>query len=315
MTTVTTACAPCFLRLAVLVLACAACASRQHVAILSTGRSGSTLLMELLASLPNTVYYFEPYFNFAHHDEHVSPIPIHDAAIPRMAELYDCERMIRDGRIQSITSLFACEGTAWIAETPAEVEACKSGVINIERSLSRCLSSSRMVVKATKLPWLTIKLNSTAVIPRDVKVIHLVRHPAAVLRSQYSAGWDVLYPRVGSLSALESLGVHICSEMLVTAHALEQLEPANVITVRYEDMIAQFDETMLQVLAFLDIKPTDEVLARFQHVRALSSYAGLPRHPDKTATPESAAAAVAQSEMCRYVTDLYYSAPMPHSEL
>ena len=302
------------LRLALLLLAWTACECKQHVAILSTGRSGSTLLMELLGSLPDTVFFFEPYFNFAHHDEHVSAIPINDSVIPRMSELYDCHGIMREGRLQSIMSLFACEGTSWIAETPAEVDLCMKGVINIERSLSRCLSSSRIVLKVTKLPWLMVKLNSTGVVPQDVKVIHLVRHPAAVLKSQYSAGWDVLYPRVDLLDGPASLGAHICAEMLVTANALEQLDSANVLTVRYEDIMGQFDLVMAQVLRFLEARADAGLLVKLQHARQ-GQLAGIPRRADKMLTAEEAMAAVARSDVCQYVSNQYYYKHMPHSEL
>ena len=288
------------MRLALLLILGLAAHARENVAIISTGRSGSTLLMNLLGAVPETVFLFEPYFSIAHHDMEVEELPPRSHLIPRMDHLFDCSFAQWHDQLRNVLSQFACDNTPWIAETPQEVANCRAFVFDIQRTFKRCNAAHMMVLKILKLPWLARKLETKQVIPESVKVIHLVRAPAAVLASQHAAGWvDLVKPSAG-VSPAFALAGEICSEMAANFDILQAHASDRVLVLRYEDVIHDFDASMGRVLQFVDTEPSAGLISHLASVRE-KLHANIPRYRSKVLTASAAQAIVDAQPLCRAV--------------
>ena len=292
--------------LALLLLCGAAVQARESVAIISTGRSGSTLLMNLLGAVPETVFLFEPYFSISHHDTEVEKLPARSHLIPRMEHLFDCSFAMWHDQLRNVLSQFACDNTPWLAETAQEVADCRAFVFNIQRTHKRCTSANMMVLKILKLPWLARKLETKRVIPEAALVIHLVRRPAAVLASQHAAGWVDLVKASAGVSPAFALAGEICSEMTSNTEILETHPSDRVLLIHYEELIGNFDATMKRVLQFVHVEPSVELIAHLASVRE-KLHANIPRYRGKVLTSSAAQAIVDAQPLCRPVDSQLYS--------
>ena len=305
------------------VLACCTHA-RTNIAIVATGRSGSTLLMNALAALPHSVHLFEPYFTPESMETALGHAVISAADTPSPYDLFTCSDRVYGLDSVAFLSKFACESTPWIAETAAEVAACAMTRINSTRTMQRCREASSMIIKILQLPWLARKLSPRTpvegVIPQGTRVIHLVRHPAVVLRSQYTAGWDELHyceqPSDAMTSCkespLERLAAHICTEMDEAAAVLAHYEQSHVLVLRYEELVVDYEGAMRRVLHF--VKPdqygtddTDDELLKSMVEVKLRPHAQLPSNPAKTVSIQDALAVVSGIDVCLNVLQRFYS--------
>ena len=283
---------------------------RANIAIIAAGRSGSTLLMNLLALVPKTVFYFEPYANLEGYDAQFAYVPEGDPIIPRIAQLFDCSNTITVDRLQTILTKFACEETPWIAETPEEAAQCNQLNPPIARSLQRCNDAEFILLKILRLPWLATKLGPLGIIPADTKVIHLVRHPAAVLKSQYAAGWDDFLPDHNRLqdqsSVITSLANKLCYEMAQNHAILTVYNTPEILIVRYEDLVNDYEATVRATLEFIGADADDEqLLAKLSGVKE-TRHAEIPQFQERVISIETANAAVASSLYCQKIINIFY---------
>ena len=289
--------------------------ARTDVAIISTGRAGSTLLMNALASVPESIHMFEPHFAYQVFDDNNmlvqdDGLPLH---VPRLKEFFDCSVFNDPDAAAMSMSQFSCKSSHWIAETPDEVDACLRSMINIARTKERCNNAHMMILKIIRLPWLAHKLGTSALFPPGAKVIHLVRHPAAVLKSQFAAGWDELLEARGDGQAhapkIIRLVDEICYEMTVNTAIIKEYEAStqqgHVLVVRYEDLAHDFHGVMQQILQFVGAESTDELTETLEAVRQIK-HANIPTLAVKSITDEQAAVLVSADPFCRQVIGQYY---------
>ena len=294
--------------------------ARTHIAIMGTGRSGSTLLMNALATMPRSVYLFEPYFTPESMETALGRAVISAADTPTLHDLFMCSVKVYGIESVAFLSKFACESTPWIAETSAEIAECKMTKINTTRTIQRCEAANTMIIKLLQLPWLTRKLAPLTaiedIIPRGTKVIHLVRHPAIVLRSQYAAGWDELhYCRQSDTSStceqapLQRLAQHICTQMDETSAVLSHYDQPNVLLLRYEELVVDYQGAMRRVLQFLGAEyqgAVDDLITSMQSVKQ-RPHAQLPSNPAKTISIQDAVSVVSNLAVCVDVLQRFYS--------
>eukprot|EP00042_Codosiga_hollandica_P034833 m.249856 g.249856 ORF g.249856 m.249856 type:complete len:184 (+) comp54502_c1_seq12:486-1037(+) len=112
-----------------------------------------------------------------------------------------------------------------------------------------------------------------AVLPAGVPVVHVVRHPAMILRSAVQLGWYIdpviRYTVTEPLSSpvapfhspVETYLERICRSMLDNHNIIAQHPNTPAITVRLEDIVNNFRPTMAEVLAHLNIPLSDAVSA------------------------------------------------------
>ena len=284
-----------------------------HVAIVSVGRSGSTLLMKALAAAPDSVFYFEPYYAYEVVDTRMKEVVVHTSEVPTIKELLNCDVLNNTVTTSRIISRFACNESRWLAETQTDIDACiNRGSVNLHRARSRCMSAENVVVKILNLPWLSRKLGTTSLIPAGTKILHLVRHPAAVLKSQHAAGWDgflLPHERLPGRSVLHQLASKICSEMIQNGAILDShVDQSAVRIVRYEDLTANFSSAMGGVVEFVGLESSRALTEAIAEARA-TKHADLPSFAETSITLSDAERAVSEVGVCRAAVGRFYPLP------
>ena len=275
------------------------------MAIVSVGRSGSTLLMKALASAPKSVFYFEPYYAIEVVDTRMKQVVVQTTDVPTINEIMNCNVLNSAAMTSRILTSFSCNESRWLAETQTEIDNCLAGgIINLQRAYSRCMAADNVIVKILNLPWLSRKLGTTSLIPAESKIVHLVRHPAAVLKSQFAAAWDTFllpHERTPGRSVLHQLAGKICSEMIQNAVILDShVDQSAVRIVRYEDLAADFSSTMRQIVEFVGMESSQALTEALAAVQA-AKHADLPSFMSSTITLSEAERAVSEVAICQAV--------------
>ena len=170
-----------------------------------------------------------------------------------------------------------------------------------------------MVLKILKLPWLTKHLSMSNIFPQYTKFIHLVRHPADVLKSQYASGWDDLLGVTLGENPKKKLGTDVCNEMLEIDAWFSKQAPDRVLVVKYEDLISKFDPTVRKIADYLGITITDSLMSDFRRVRE-TKFADIPRYSGRNMTSEEGRSIANRLPACRTVMDRFYPDEV-HNEL
>ena len=285
--------------------------------IVSVGRSGSTLLMKALASAPKSVFYFEPYYAIEVVDTRMKQVVVQTTDVPTIKELMNCNVLNSAAMTSRILTSFSCNESRWLAETQTEIDTCiNDSAIKLQRAYSRCMAADNVIVKILNLPWLSRKLGTTSLIPAESKIVHLVRHPAAVLKSQFAAAWDTFllpHERTPGRSVLHQLAGKICSEMIQNAVILDShVNQSAVRIVRYEDLAADFSSTMRQIVEFVGMESSQALTEALAAVQA-AKHADLPGFASSTITLAEAERAVSEVPMCRVILMKYYPSAVHRS--
>ena len=88
--------------------------------------------MNLLAAVPNTVFFMEPYFNVAEKNKQGTPVSINNQHIMRPKHLFDCSVAYDRMYLHEVISLFACKRTPWLIENDKEHKDCIKGKFNVQ---------------------------------------------------------------------------------------------------------------------------------------------------------------------------------------
>lgn len=111
-----------------------------------------------------------------------------------------------------------------------------------ETYLNQC---STALSKVSKIPRISVGLASK-LLPefRNLKIIHLLRDPRAVMNSRYKLGWT---PVPGG-------AVSLCKKMkkdYQESVKLRRLFPGRIHTVFYEDLAQTFEEAVKEIYSFI----------------------------------------------------------------
>ena len=266
--------------------------------------------MKALAAIPETVFFFEPYYALEFHDTMVKRYNITGADVPTILELQSCAYLNEDARASHILSKFACKETSWMADSPSEIDACiVNRTIDVSRTKARCVAASNVVLKVLKLPWLARKLATPNPIPVGSKVVHLVRHPAAILKSQFASGWDgLIRPEfiVPGRSGVFQLASQICYQIAQNDAILAHSDAGNVLVVKYETLTENYAMEMRRVLDFIGVGATDELLAVLEQARS-TKHADLPVYSqDHVISIEQARKVVSGVPLCQVAMQRFY---------
>ena len=261
--------------------------------------------MKALASAPKSVFYFEPYHTPQVVDTTFKDLVVRASDLPTINELMNCNVLNSAAMTSRILSQFACNESKWLAETQTEIDTCiNDGAIKLQRAYSRCMAADNVIVKILNLPWLSRKLGTTSLIPAESKIVHLVRHPAAVLKSQFAAAWDTFllpHERTPGRSVLHQLAGKICSEMIQNAVILDShADQSAVRIVRYEDLVADFSSTMRQIVEFVGMESSQALTEALAAVQA-AKHADLPGFASSAITLSEAERAVSEVAICQAV--------------
>ncbi|SVE33915.1 uncharacterized protein METZ01_LOCUS486769, partial [marine metagenome] len=209
--------------------------------LISSGRSGSTWLMDILGSLPGTRVLFEPF----HPSRGI-------AELGRLRYTY----LSPTQRNEVLQSLIENLMTGKI-RVPWIEQLNRPGSIIYNRRLIKAVRATLL------LPWLSTHFP-------DCRFILLVRHPAAVIRSQLKGNWELSSRRLRSQALIsETIDLKIfdqfgwpasgfASNLLFWAienHvAYKHAKQFGYLIVRYEDLCLNTANELSRLENYLDVR-------------------------------------------------------------
>lgn len=184
----------------------------------SVGRSGSSMFGELLAQMPNTLYFFEPLMFYQKYtSEGVTPT----TSLSIVRKIYSCAWSPVDARWASFN------GGRNLARQNGRRPVCRFG--NGTRMLSclknTCLENTNIVVKVIRMrvAWLSNLLGDGE---SSVRVVHLVRDPRGSFLSLKRQDMRQKNPREWCPAILQDLKL-----VNLTKHRF----PDSFTSIKYED--------------------------------------------------------------------------------
>ncbi|XP_064116637.1 carbohydrate sulfotransferase 1-like [Macrobrachium nipponense] len=201
----------------------------------SVGRSGSSFLGQLVAQLPNTIYFFEP----LHFLQNQSTQGVtSDNSRELLSDIFEC-------RFTEDWVRFSLGRKATLTHLEVEKECARDTGAYLDCVTKLCLSRMNKVIKVIRMrvSWVQDLLNRDA----SLKVIHIVRDPR------------------GSFASLKSLNMvqknhrEWCpkiQEDLVIAKSLESSFPKSFTSVKYEDLCSDPLGMSLRIWKFLGERNT-----------------------------------------------------------
>lgn len=205
------------------------------VLVLAYPRSGSSLVGDLVSSIPNASYFFEPLHSFpARNRQHWTN------------QLTPNKEMFTS----FILGLFSCR--------PAAMARFKRDRFIVRRSkdAGRCRETGNVVIKTIRLAALHIKrlLRHSG---NQLRIIHLTRDPRSIIASMLRApsSWK---------AHLRNGPTMVCQAVLNNRKELDQLEkeghlhPTNFFQMSYETLVQSPRASTLALLNFLGHHPTKQ---------------------------------------------------------
>lgn len=224
--------------------------------IVTSWRSGSTFLGEILSAIPETYYYYEPLmrhaarkFNSDDSERDKKEVLSHIKKLLK-CDFSDMEGYLSHARMHPFQ--FEKNRRLW--------DDCKS-LLNRDN----CFSPSFLGPYCKQFPFITMKIvRSNLEVLKDiikddmnVRILLLVRDPRPTLNSRWRKGFCIAEnaPACGSPSKL-------CDQLVRDFRAAEQLfidYPKRFMTIRYEDLALDLYEVTEKILSFFGLKFNEEV--------------------------------------------------------
>lgn len=268
----------------------------KHILLFATTRSGSSFTGQLLNQHPGIFYVFEPLYHvqqaFTNSSSRLRRTLDRRALLGAyrdlLLNLYTCELHFMENYIRPepqdhVTSaLFrrssshalcappVCPDGADAVEPPDESWCPKKcGALNLTLASMSCLSRGHVAIKTVRIPEVG-DLRTLTEDPRlDLRIVHLVRDPRAILASRIMAFseqfrawkiWNVTgrQPRYVDLSQITST----CKDMAASVETGLQ-RPAwlrgRYLLVRYEDLALSPEARATEIYQFVGLEMEDRV--------------------------------------------------------
>ncbi|XP_010881696.1 carbohydrate sulfotransferase 1 [Esox lucius] len=272
-----------------------ASASRRHILVFATTRSGSSFTGQVFNQHPGIFYVFEPLYHvqqaFTNSTSRLRRVLDRRALLGAyrdlLLNLYTCdvrflENYIRPEPQEHVTGSFfrrsssralcsppVCpeggDGASASAAPPDETWCPKKcGALNLTLASMACLSRGHVAIKTVRVPVVG-DLRTLTEDPRlDLRIVHLVRDPRAILASRMAAfseqfrAWKIWnatarQPRYVDLSQITST----CRDMAQSAEIGLQ-NPAwlrgRYLLVRYEDLALNPEEKAREIYRFVGLQ-------------------------------------------------------------
>ena len=290
----------------------------KHVALVSVPRSGSTwateLIMLAVAGHPQHYHVFpvaEPYAQLpqgpSRHGKPPKP--------PLPATFFNCSFLDDDKLLQQTFWWFACLSAPWVTADMDTWNDCYSmgkAKVHLSRfkqaAHAQCARSNTTVVKFLRLPFVItedMRPKARQLLPDDVLIVEYVRHPVDVLRSKVQG--DLLLRREGG--SVRGAARSICNQQLASHSILSWYNQSRVLTVRHEDLAADFVNAFGRISEFVGQVVTKDLVQRANFTRRVR-YADFRRghamDQEKLQIPlAELEAEVAQHGECREVMRLF----------
>ncbi|XP_068236864.1 uncharacterized protein [Palaemon carinicauda] len=225
-----------------------------RVLLVTTWRSGSTFLGQVLANHPAVYHHYEP----------LSAKGIRQIRFGRDAhQAQDLINRLLNCRYDGLNEYLnytRSHSEDMLGHNIPIWEACKKGPNTNACYNATFLSKACEMFPIQLVKTVRLRLNLTQLLINDeklnVKVVFLVRDPRATMSSRYSSvSWCTDKPDCSSPEIL-------CSDLqgdLKVATALEQLYPNRFIMVKYEEMATKPHEQIQHLMEFLGMEYSPEI--------------------------------------------------------
>uniref|UniRef100_A0A674MGH1 Sulfotransferase n=1 Tax=Takifugu rubripes TaxID=31033 RepID=A0A674MGH1_TAKRU len=264
------------------------CSPRKHILLFATTRSGSSFTGQLLNQHPEVFYVFEPLYHvqqaFTNSSSrlrrNLDRRALLGAYRDLLLNLYTCdlhfiENYIRPEPQEHVTSSFFRRSSSHALSSPDSPDEAwcpkKCGALNLTLASLSCLSKEHIAIKTVRVPEVG-DLRTLTEDPRlDLKIIHLVRDPRAILASRIMAfseqfrPWKIWnstgrQPRYVDLSQITST----CKDMTASAETgLQRLAwlRGRYLLVRYEDLAFNPKDKAGEIYRFVGLEMESRVQA------------------------------------------------------
>lgn len=236
---------------------------------LGAGRSGSTFLFELLATIPNSFVLPEPYYHYEIHDD--APFSETSYPHPSLKRLYDCSFLAHRPTLDRVFWDYACENIPSISNNPNILDACFNERLNEAWLHDACMKSDVHIIKVIRMAWLASKTSIVDIVPAGTKVVHVVRAPWSIVHSQHELGWYRQYhfhKMVPSTSTnIEFHTDRVCKEILLHSQIMSLVPKEDALTIRYEDLMARFEENINLIFDFIEVPLTGFIRSSMEKMR------------------------------------------------
>lgn len=222
---------------------------RKNLIILSPGRGGSSLLGEIFNTSPNVVYWFEPLhtvllnlFHVQFFNEGKEPTSYKDTTIRVLNSFLQCDfSNIRN----STLSAFSRSPFRWRSKALSRGPLCRSKCAPFSKALlsKACNSYNHTVIKVltARVPNNTIQtLKELFKQPdqNDLKLVHLVRDPRAVVYSMvYATKWIQNYSHPSFGENIRNLCDPILQNIRFGLISPPSWLQKRFMVIRYEDLV------------------------------------------------------------------------------
>lgn len=217
----------------------------QHIFLLSYARSGSSFVGDLLQSMPNSFYYFEP---------------MHFLSNSVLNQSFDEARTILD-------QLFNCQVsqvsgfTEWVKAHPSFMKFKRSvrywkycsankSCYNSTVVDTYCRKQSSVIVKAIRLNLHEASLLFTTHPNLNLKIIYLMRDPRGTLNSRTKYPIDIWCKKQSVCSSSKKFCELLADDLEVMCDLLST-RPEAFIVIRYEDLAINPQLVANQLAQFL----------------------------------------------------------------
>ncbi|XP_040201138.1 carbohydrate sulfotransferase 1-like [Rana temporaria] len=264
--------------------------SRKHILIFATARSGSSFLGQLFNQNPDVFYLFEPLYlvqyKLANRYPAIDRRSLLGAYRDLLQNLYDCDfyllenyikptpkdhvalSFFRHGASNALCSPPVCEQLERLEEN---ICSKKCQRVNLTLASTACRSYRYMAIKTIRIPEID-HLRTLAEDPRlNLKIIHLVRDPRAVLASRISTFVDQyrLYqiwnssgkmPHNLDLNPIKNMCIDY-SKSVETAFGRPSWLKGRYMLIRYEDLARDPVKKANEIYNFIGLEWKDNLTA------------------------------------------------------
>ncbi|XP_026725854.1 carbohydrate sulfotransferase 3 [Trichoplusia ni] len=220
-----------------------------HHLIVSTWRSGTTFLGELLNSIPGTFYYYEPFMKDGEVQKR-GPLDA-DRALTVMKDMFKCRYTDKDyyeyGKKR--INQFSHNTRLW-DHCKYKRELCYDS--EFTSRLCRLFPFMIMKVLRVRLRLIQSLLDDKEL---NLKVLLLIRDPRGVMESRRHRSWCPPSPDCWNPSL-------VCADMIsdyVAAGRLLQQYPDKLMVLRYEELALKPNVTAHRILKFLKVDNTPQM--------------------------------------------------------
>eukprot|EP00050_Salpingoeca_kvevrii_P014333 m.34981 g.34981 ORF g.34981 m.34981 type:complete len:311 (-) comp5700_c0_seq1:2382-3314(-) len=279
------------------IVAAASTTSREplRVLIAAEGRSGSSFLLELLARLPQSFGYFEPFKPF---------FEAGATGVLTLDALYDCLKDVSSDQQRRVFWSEACimphRGPWFGADT---MRRCLAGNMTAEDLAAHeqaCHASRIRTVKSVRVH--EELLRALAAMDSPPLVVHLMRNPLAVAVSWARLGW------YGGRPA--DIVQHICSGYREKMDLEDRLPAGHYIACRSEDLFSAPLAALGRVLSMLGEPLDADTHAHLEHYIATVA-SGHERHFQRRAAVPDAVQGELASRLAAACPDIFAALDYP----